>query len=77
MENNVAWNLIRAYHLVGRCTGCGECDRVCPARIPLSVLNAKMAIEIEEAFGYAAGTDPSAVPPLAAFGLDDSDQFIR
>jgi ferredoxin len=77
LENNVAWNLARAYHLVGRCTGCGECDRVCPARIPLSVLNAKMAIEVEEAFGYVAGTDPGAVPPLAAFGADDSARFIR
>ena len=76
-ENNRAWNVIRALHLVGRCTECGECDRVCPVAIPLSVLAAKMAGEVREAFSYEAGTDIDAVPALASFRSDDPNEFIR
>jgi ferredoxin len=27
---NTAWNVVRALHLTGRCTGCDECARACP-----------------------------------------------
>lgn len=76
-QNNRSWNIIRAFHLVGRCTGCGECDRVCPVGIPLSLLNAKMITEVEEAFDYVTGMDVGAVPALATFQVDDPDDFIR
>ena len=76
-ENNRSWNIIRALHLVGRCTECGECDRVCPVEIPLSVLAAKMVGEVREAFDYEAGRDIDAVPALASFRVDDPNDFIR
>jgi ferredoxin len=77
LANNTAWNLIRAYHLVGRCTGCGECDRVCPVKIPLSLINTKMSAEVKEAFGYVSGEDSDTEPALAAFQPDDIVPFIR
>jgi len=76
-QNNRSWNIIRAFHLVGRCTECGECDRVCPVGIPLSVLAAKMAIEVKEAFDYVAGVDMEAAPALHSFRVDDPEGFIR
>ena len=33
-EENM-FHIIRAYHVAGRCTDCGECTRVCPEGIPL------------------------------------------
>jgi formate dehydrogenase subunit beta len=75
--NNTAWNLIRAYHLTGRCSGCGECDRVCPVDIPLRLLNTKMGEEVQAAFGFVAGTDPDADPALAAFQPNDTAAFVR
>ncbi|URW87892.1 4Fe-4S dicluster domain-containing protein [Blautia wexlerae] len=30
------FHIIRAFHVAGRCTDCGECDRVCPQGIPAS-----------------------------------------
>jgi len=75
-RNNTSWNVIRAFHLVGRCIGCGECERVCPVDIPLNLLNAKMAAEVEEVFGYVAGMDVEAVPALATFRVEDTDDFI-
>jgi ferredoxin len=30
------FHMIRAFHVAGRCTDCGECSRVCPQGIPAS-----------------------------------------
>jgi formate dehydrogenase subunit beta len=75
--NNMGWNLIRAYHLTGRCSDCGECDRVCPVGIPLRLINSRMLDEVEAAFAFVPGTDPEAEPALAAFQPDDTAGFIR
>lgn len=31
---NFEWNVVRAFHLSGRCVQCGNCDRACPVNIP-------------------------------------------
>ena len=49
------FHLGRAYHLAGRCVGCNECERACPMDIPISLLNQKLAVEIEKTFGYRSG----------------------
>lgn len=59
--------LIRISHMAGRCTGCEECERACPVGIPLMLLLEEQNALIEELFGYRAGTDPEAMPPLLTF----------
>jgi ferredoxin len=76
-KNNRSWNVIRALHLVGRCIGCRECERVCPMKIPLSLINTKMATRVEEAFEYVAGANVEASPALNAFQADDPNEFIK
>jgi formate dehydrogenase subunit beta len=76
-RNNTSWNVIRAYHLVGRCIGCGECERVCPVDIPLNLINTKLAAEVLEAFDYVAGMDIEASPALVTFQVDDTNESIR
>ena len=69
-QNNRSFHIIRASHLLGRCTNCGACDRACPMDIPLSVLYGKLAVEVQEVFGYVPGTDAEAVPALVTFQAD-------
>ncbi len=76
VSENTAWNILRAYHLAGRCIGCGECERACPMEIPLSKLNKKLEKEVRELFDYIAGMDPEEKPLLAMFKPDDPEEFI-
>jgi ferredoxin len=62
--------MIRVSHLAGRCTGCGECERACPVGIPLLLLMDEQYQLIEELFGYRAGSDLEARPPLQTFNIE-------
>lgn len=76
-RGNLAWNLIRAQHLAGRCTFCGECERVCPVNIPLNLVNQKLVQVVNESFDYKSGYDPDVHPPMIVFSPDDEDNFIK
>jgi len=75
------FHIIRAFHVAGRCTDCGECSRVCPQSIPLHLLNRKFIKDINEFYGeYQAGADPDEKYPLTAFTQEDmepSDAFKK
>ncbi|MEI6639425.1 MAG: 4Fe-4S ferredoxin [Chlorobium sp.] len=73
---NLEWNIIRAFHLSGRCVGCGNCDRACPVNIPLRLINARMGQEVLGAFDHFAGMSETQEPVLASFKKDDSETFI-
>lgn len=75
-SENTAFNLARAFHLAGRCIECGECERACPANIPLGKINRKMAREVREKYGFEPGLDPAAEPFQAAFKPGDPEDFI-
>jgi len=76
-QGNFAWHLSRAIHLAGRCVGCDECTRACPAAIDLRLLNLSLARAAETKFGYRAGMDPAAEPLVGAYSLTDKEEFIR
>jgi ferredoxin len=60
-RGNLAWHITRAFHLAGRCIGCGECTRACPAGIPLGLLNRALA----------------DMPPSGTWSPQDPEDFIR
>lgn len=75
-EENM-YHIIRAFHVAGRCTDCGECSRVCPQNIPLHLLNRKFIKDINEFYGeYQAGEDLTTVPPLTFFTKEDVEPSI-
>ncbi len=68
------FHIIRAYHVAGRCTDCGECSRVCPQHIPLHLLNRKLIKDMNEMWGeYQAGAEVGSRAPLISFDYDDME----
>ena len=71
------FHIIRAFHVAGRCTDCGECSRVCPQGIPLHLFNRKFIKDIDTFYGeFQAGEDAQANGPLTSFTLDDAEPGI-
>ena len=71
------FHIIRAFHVAGRCTDCGECSRVCPQGIPLHLFNRKFIKDIDELYGeYQAGEDAESRGPLTNFTFEDAEPSI-
>ncbi|WP_243375002.1 4Fe-4S dicluster domain-containing protein [Geotalea sp. SG265] len=74
---NMAWHIVRAMHLAGRCAGCTECERACPMDIPLNLLNRKMARELKTLYDFEAGLVPVEKGPLTEYREEDDQSFIK
>ena len=75
-EENM-FHIIRAYHVAGRCTDCGECSRVCPQNIPLHLLNRKFIKDMNELYGeYQAGAGEEERTPLTSYTKEDAEPSI-
>ena len=68
------FHVIRAFHVSGRCTDCGECSRVCPQNIPLHLLNRKFIKDIDGLYGeYQAGETSDGKTPLTSYTEGDAE----
>lgn len=71
------FHIIRAFHVAGRCTDCGECSRVCPQGIPLHLFNRKFIKDINALYGeYQAGSDLETKAPLTCFTTEDAEPGV-
>ena len=71
------FHIIRAFHVSGRCTDCGECSRVCPQNIPLHLLNRKFIKDIDGFYGeYQAGETSEGKTPLTSYTEADEDPSV-
>lgn len=59
----MSFHMIRAFHLSDKCVECGECERSCPAGIPLLTLRKMAARDMKELYGFAPG-DKEKMSPL-------------
>jgi len=80
-EENM-YHIIRAFHVAGRCSDCGECTRVCPQGIPLQLLNRKFIKDINSFYGeFQAGASPpntenAPSSPLVHFDFSDVEPNV-
>ena len=75
-EENL-FHIIRAFHVAGRCTDCGECSRVCPQGIPLHLLNRKFISDIDELYGdYQAGEAVGQRHPVINYTQGDCEPSV-
>jgi len=77
LKGNFAWNILRAFHLAGRCVGCSACATACPAGIDLDLLNLTLAKAAEDHFQFRSGMERQTEPLIGTFSPEDREEFIR
>lgn len=75
-RGNLAWQMTRMLHQAGRCAGCGECERACPAQIPFGLIAGKITQMLQERYGYQVSDNPDVPAPIGTYRLDDQQEFI-
>jgi ferredoxin len=76
-RGNFSWNIIRAFHMAGRCIGCHECERACPMGIPLTLLTRKMGMVASSEFGYRHGMSLTEPTLIGTYSTSDKEDFIK
>jgi ferredoxin len=76
-QDNLFFQVVRNIHVAGRCTDCGECERVCPVNIPLRSLTKEMYAIVDDLFHFKAGMDKEAAPLLTAYEASEAEEFFR
>ena len=70
------FHFLRAFHLAGRCTDCGSCERACPVGIEVRLFTKKLEKEVRELYGYEAGVLQEQPPPLDTYRPEDPEPFL-
>jgi len=60
----LAFHLIRSFHVADKCVECGECERSCPAEIPLLALRKMVSRDMRDLFGFTSGGAEGTSPLL-------------
>ncbi len=71
------FHFMRAYHLAGRCTDCGACERSCPVGIKVRQFTKKLEKDVWDRYHFEAGVIVEGRPPLDVFLPDDLQEFIK
>ena len=71
------FHFMRAFHLAGRCTDCGACERACPVGIKVRQFTKKLEKDVWERYQFEAGVIVEGRPPLDVFLPDDLQEFIK
>jgi coenzyme F420-reducing hydrogenase beta subunit len=76
-QDNLIFQIVRNIHVAGRCTDCGECQRVCPVNIPLRSLAREMYDLVDELFHFKAGMDKDARSLMTHYEEKEAEEFFR
>lgn len=73
----LAFHLIRTVHLADKCVECGECERSCPADIPLLALRKMINQDMKKMFDYTSGDAERRSPLLTTLEGDPMEDDLN
>jgi heterodisulfide reductase subunit C len=76
-QGNFDWHSMRAMHLAGRCSVCGQCGEACPMDIPVHLLSFQLNEDVFNMFGVRAGLTLKKESLLSTYKTNDVEDFIR
>ncbi|MGE5543186.1 MAG: 4Fe-4S dicluster domain-containing protein, partial [Bacillota bacterium] len=76
ISEQAMYHFARAFHVAGRCTDCGECERVCPVGLPLTAINRKIMRDVKNLFGVEKPEMPEETEPFGRYSGDDPEEFM-
>lgn len=68
------FQIVRTFHLAGRCVNCGSCTRACPMDINISLFVNKLSDDAKTYFDHETGTDVEGKPVLNKYNEEDSNE---
>lgn len=77
IQDVISYHLIKMYHMAGRCTNCGACERACPENIPLTLLTSMLSHRLKRDFDYVAGRSMDQKVFLGEYHYNDKGDFIK
>ena len=70
------FQIMRMFHMAGRCVDCGSCIEVCPMGVDLRNFLKKLDKDGFELFAHRAGESLDNPAPLSTFKTEDKEEFI-
>jgi ferredoxin len=70
------FQIMRMFHMTGRCVDCGSCLEVCPMGVDLRKFLKKLDKDVYNLFEYRAGETMDNPPPLSTYSTEDKEEFI-
>ena len=75
-SDNQVFQIMRMFHMAGRCVDCGSCVEVCAEGVDLRTFLKKLDYDDLKLYDHRAGVDLEKPSPLASFREDDPEEFI-
>lgn len=75
-SDSEVFQIMRLYHMAGRCVDCGSCSAVCPMNIDLRAYLKKLDSDGWNLFGHRAGATLEEPALLSTFQENDGQDFI-
>ncbi len=72
----IAFHLVRAMHMAGRCVACGSCSSACPVGIDLKLITRKLEKIVKQRFDFTAGLSLGVIPPMMTQKMSDNEDFM-
>lgn len=75
-SDSETFQIMRMYHMTGRCVDCGSCTAVCPMNVDLRTYLKKLDSDGWSLFGHRAGTSLDEPALLSDYKENDNQDFI-
>jgi len=75
-SDSEVFQIMRLFHMAGRCVDCGSCVSVCPMNVDLRTYLKKLDKDGWELFAHRAGASLEDPAMLSTFKEDDKQDFI-